>query len=196
MNADTFDPKLALQRAYDQAGEEERNLLFPALESAHHREVYAKWLDAHDSTRAEALRLAARLDDGDDDAAADRLRTLLEDIDPSWWWLFQRAQIRNCGEGRGGPDKLRFRLLCPESWTTLTPTGEAGVRQCQRCEEQVHRCATVDEASERARRGECIAVEPGLAREGAGPDAKLVILGRPDYVAMWADHLFGESLTR
>lgn len=190
MTADAFDPKLALQRVYDGCGEEERRLLFPALESDDGRGLYVEWLERNDPRRAEALRLAERLDGADDPAAARRLGELREGLDPSWWWLFQRARIRNCGGGRGRPVKLRFRLLCPESWTTLTPTGEAGVRRCERCEERVYRCAGVDEANERARQGQCIAVDPALASEGAGPDAKLVILGRPDYVAMWADHLF------
>ncbi|NVB36536.1 hypothetical protein G6O69_01740 [Pseudenhygromyxa sp. WMMC2535] len=186
-----FDPAQALAQVYNRASEAERPLLFPALESEHDRGVYVRWLEAHDPVRAELLELAARLEDSDDPAATERLAALLEGVDPQWWWLFQRTEIRNCGAGRARPKPLRFRLLCPESWTTLAATGDPRIRDCERCGEQVHRCATLEQANEHAQRGECIAVEPSLAREGAGRDAKLVILGRPDYVAMWAEQLFG-----
>ncbi|MCB9701062.1 MAG: hypothetical protein H6711_04165 [Myxococcales bacterium] len=193
MPAADFDPHYALQRVYERAGDDERRLLGPALVGeGPAREAYVTWLRGHDPGRAEALGLAAALDGADDPAGAERLQALLSAIDPAWWWLMQRARIQNCGAARAAPPRVRFQFVCPREWASLRPTGDPRARACDECGEVVHRCASLGEASERARRGECIAVEPAMAREAVRAEG-LLVLGRPDYLSMWARGLFPDG---
>ncbi|MEZ4448043.1 MAG: hypothetical protein R3B09_01105 [Nannocystaceae bacterium] len=187
---DDFDPNVALMRAFSRVADDEKRLLLGALEGDAGREAYAAHLDAVDPARAEALRLEVRLRDADDPAARARLQALVATLDPDWWWALRSSRVHNCGVGRGEPPRVRFRLICDQSWSAMTPT-EAGadVRRCDLCEQSVHRCATIAEANDAARRGECIAVDPKMAHE-ASVGRGALMLGRPDYLEMWAERIF------
>jgi hypothetical protein len=53
---------------------------------------------------------------------------------------------------------LRFEFECPRMWDTLAPTAEPSVRHCDDCDKPVHLSRDVQEATEHARRGRCVAV--------------------------------------
>lgn len=52
-----------------------------------------------------------------------------------------------------------FRMVCPQQWDALTPTGEPGVRHCGGCDRRVYLCETDAETQAHARAGHCIARE-------------------------------------
>src|SRR5262249_12889519 len=58
--------------------------------------------------------------------------------------------IRNC--------KPEFKFVCPLDWNQLEPTGEAAVRFCHDCKQNVFLCATDIEALDHAKQGHCIAM--------------------------------------
>ncbi|MEZ4382196.1 MAG: hypothetical protein R3A79_12670 [Nannocystaceae bacterium] len=188
------DSLYALSRAFAAVAEEERDLLRDALfeKTGRGRERYAAWLRERGDPRGEALALDRALRDADDPAAASRLRELLPALDRDWWWVMRQVELRNCGARRGAPPRVRFRVLCERSWAALEPTGDAEVRACDRCQERVYRCATGEEAAARARRGQCIAVDPAMVADEA-TDGRGVFLGRPDYLAMWAAKVFPDD---
>jgi len=183
------DPLYTLQQVFAATSEPERPHLLRALGSDAGRQAYADWLDRHDPPRGEALRLEPRLRQSDDPAAAARLRELLVAIDPAWCFILRASAIHNCGAGHGAPPRVRFRLVCAREWATLAPTGEPGTRLCDGCGERVHRCTTGAEANARALRGECIAVDPGMAHDQV-TGGRALMVGRPDYLAMWAERLW------
>lgn len=183
-------PMEALQRVFDRMSAEERSLMMRALGSSDARGDYIAWLEARGDVRAEALGLEPRLREHELDAAVHaRLRALLETIDPDWWWVMSPTRIHNCGASRDQAPRVRFRLVCTREWAALEPTGEPNARRCDGCRETVYRCATGAEANERAVRGQCIAVDGALACDQA-TDRPGLFVGRPDFVAMWAERLF------
>ena len=62
---------------------------------------------------------------------------------------------------------LQFEFLCPKRWDGLAPTGTDRVRHCAQCSKSVYFCASIDEARERGRRHECIAIDAALVRGDA-----------------------------
>lgn len=54
-------------------------------------------------------------------------------------------------------DKI-FDYECPRKWGALEDTGSGTVRHCLECRQQVYLVTTPAELTERAERGECIAV--------------------------------------
>jgi hypothetical protein len=78
--------------------------------------------------------------------------------------------IRNC------PLPI-FRRVCPERWEKLTPTGDATVRHCDQCNQEVYLCTTDEQTLSHARAGHCIAREIPDESEVPG-----IYLGRPKYV--------------
>lgn len=185
----SFDPEFAFARVFGRMDEPERRLLLLAVQSDEGRRDYAAWLAARDDPRAEVLSLELQLRDHDDPQAAKELQTRLSTIDREWWWLLQTSRIHNCGAATSKPPKVRFRLQCTQEWAGLQPTGDPNVRHCEKCERQVYRCSNEQQANARALAGECIAVAPEMARAQA-TDGPAMFVGRPDFVAMWAERLF------
>ncbi len=188
----TLDPTFAFARVMDGLSADEQHLLLAALRGDDGRRNYAAWLEEHNDIRGEVLRLELRLRDHGDPTAAKRLRDLLGNVDPEWWWVLKTSRIHNCGaESRASP-RVRFRLLCTREWAALEPTGDVNSRDCDGCGERVFRCVTPQEATSRALAGQCIAVDPGMAVQCATTTPGLMV-GRPDYVAMWARRLFPQA---
>lgn len=189
--ADPIEPMFALQSVFGRISDEEKPLMLHALGSADARRDYIAWLDARGDPRGEALRLELSLRDRDPERDLHaRLRALLDErIDPEWWWVMSPTRVHNCGTGRNDAPRVRFRLLCTREWAALEPTDEPNARTCHVCHETVYRCTTGAEANARAMRGECIAVDGKLAQQQATSHPES-FLGRPDFVAMWAERLF------
>jgi uncharacterized protein (TIGR02996 family) len=124
--------------------------------------VYADWLDEHDHPLlAEFLRLMARHGQLRNTelgyyAVEARLEELRAELPPVWVEAFDRPKIENC--------EPAFRFQCPKRWESLKITGEPAVRHCEACGKKVHYCHTVEEARERARGGQCVAVSLGVRR--------------------------------
>lgn len=168
---------------------EELPLFLRALSSNVDRKTYVDWLAERGDPRAETIRQEDAWRAG---GVGSRPRSLVEAIaavDPQWWDLMARYTRLNCGRAPAQAPRVRFSFECPESWTRLTGTETAGVRACGGCGERVYWCDDIESATDRARRGQCIAVSGALVHHGAGPGADMMV-GRPDYKAMWADRIF------
>ena len=72
------------------------------------------------------------------------------------------------------------------------PTGDARVRDCAECKQQVHLCSTLAEAAAHARAGRCIAVPSQLAGvvHSKYEERTRMVTGRPHIPSYWADDLF------
>jgi hypothetical protein len=84
-----------------------------------------------------------------------------------------KQTIRNC------PLPI-FRQVCPQKWEALAPTGDAGVRHCGQCDQQVFLCSTAEETLNHARAGHCVAREIPDSSE-----LPTMYLGRPRNVPPW-----------
>lgn len=121
------------------------------------RGVYADWLEERgDPARAEFLRvqqaLVACAPEGEAFAPlADRLRELASTIDVAWRSRVARPPIEGC--------PVAFEVACPRRWSALAPTATEGVRYCGACRQEVHYCATIDEARALAASGQCVAID-------------------------------------
>jgi uncharacterized protein (TIGR02996 family) len=124
--------------------------------------VYADWLDEHDNPpQAEFLRLMVRRTQLSNTelewyTVEERLRELRNLLTPVWVEVFDRPKIENCNAA--------FRFQCPKQWENLKVTGEPTVRHCDACDKSVHYCHTLPEAQNRARHGDCVAVQLGVLR--------------------------------
>ncbi len=129
------------------------------------RLAYADWLDERcdpagraksDFLRLE-LRLAARPERGLNRARwLHKLQTLAAALDPAWLRTVSHPALEAC--------RVAFEFECPQRWDRLTPTADENRRHCASCDRHVQYCATLDEAREHARRGDCVAVSLALAR--------------------------------
>lgn len=179
---------------------DERRVFAPLLggaATAEDRERYRAFLVARGDVRGEVLGLALALASDppppDADARRARLTSLLSHVDRGWWRLVRDDRLPlNCGAAAGRAPAVRFAYACPRSWEELAPTGDAAVRRCGACGEDVHRADTVIAAEALARQGRCIAV-PGAIVEAAGyPQGRRMMVGRPAHPARaWAERLFG-----
>jgi uncharacterized protein (TIGR02996 family) len=125
------------------------------------RLVYADWLDEHDRTgggflRAECELAALAPADPRRGELQARMREESRGIDPDWLATVSRGPVENCG--------VKFRFRCPKRWEQLQPAAEEGVRFCGECRQQVFFCSSIDVAQTHAALGECVAVDPRLAR--------------------------------
>lgn len=166
--------------------------LLGAGEVAQARRAYAAWLRARGDRRAEVLDLALALETTPDPVAARRLGELLVDVAPGWWRMVRAPRFQLlCGDARGQPPAVRFRVRCPMSWEELAATAEPAVRHCGRCHEPVYRCEDLPTAEAHARAGRCISV-PARLVEGFA-DLEVHLTGRPAHpVVRWARALFGD----
>jgi uncharacterized protein (TIGR02996 family) len=142
------------------------------------RLVYADWLDERDDdeskTKAQFLRLTARLRERKRTAkwrAALRaeMQPLAAKLPTDWLAVVSRLVIDYCGAKLTAAqhyERLRnqFAFVCDVEWDEMTVTGEATVRHCERCKENVHYCDTITAAREHARQGHCVAVDLGIIR--------------------------------
>ncbi len=129
------------------------------------RLVYADWLDeqANETAilKARFIRFeieAANLPDETLRRAAvnSQLRKQAAALDLNWLAIVSHPALEEC--------RLRFEFECPMKWESLTATEDAKIRHCGSCKRSVHYCDTIEEARERARRDECVAVSLALAR--------------------------------
>jgi uncharacterized protein (TIGR02996 family) len=126
------------------------------------RLVYADWLEERGESRAEFVRLeSAHAQAGTDEDRRAALRVRLQQIqtglDPKWIALIDRPAIENCATAR-------FVVQCPRLWEKLTVKDDGPVRSCSACRGNVFYCASVEEARDRASRGERVAVASWLER--------------------------------
>lgn len=126
------------------------------------RLVYADWLEDRGDDRAEYLRLEVELNglaEGDAlfEELSPRLRELRKAIEPRWLAEVGRTQIANC---------LAVLLECPKRWSNLVALSDPTKRFCGNCKSFVHFCATLDQAREKAGRGECVALDSAIYRGG------------------------------
>lgn len=128
------------------------------------RLIYADWLDERDDPRGEFLRLDMLLSQADmtGETSAkwrERRGELLEGLDPQWISLLARCPIELC------PQKVDFKFMCPSRWQNLKPFGDdQSVRYCDQCGKSVTYCLTIADARAKARRGQCVAVDPSVQR--------------------------------
>lgn len=74
--------------------------------------------------------------------------------------------IRNC--------KPMFKFQCPMRWDLLQLTGQADIRYCPQCDQEVHYCKTDEEMIQHAEAGHCVARRmPGV------PSSMETIVGDP-----------------
>jgi hypothetical protein len=178
---------------------DELKLLGRAIESDEGRLEYETWLTNRGDPRAEILRvereLLAMADRSDPEVRGLRatMRLLLAKVDIDWWdHVSAHARLRNCGLAADQPPRIRFTFRCPNAWESLEPTSDPGVRRCGACASKVFLCATSEEVTDRARAGECVAVEQAVA---VGVRTKLTryVTGRPDPNQDWAAAIFGRN---
>jgi len=122
------------------------------------RLIYADWLEEQGDVRSEYLRLECELNGlRSGDALFDELRPRFDEIrrrcDRNWLAAVGRTRVANCSI---------FELQCPKRWESLTPLKTPGQRFCASCAKTVHYCTSREEVVERAREGECIAIDTGI----------------------------------
>ena len=125
------------------------------------RLIYADWLEEKGDLRGEFLRLESALaklnmtDDGLPELQK-RFAELGRVVDPGWVTRISRIPIENCA--------VSFQFQCPKRWEYLKTTAEESVRYCEACRRKVYFCSNLDLAQTHAAVGDCIAVDPRLAR--------------------------------
>jgi uncharacterized protein (TIGR02996 family) len=93
-----------------------------------------------------------------------RLQELAAALDPNWLAAVSDPVIEGCGKGTGGGWRLRFDLVCDQSWADMTPTDDTQVRHCDSCGKNVYFCDNLADAREHAEGNHCIAVDLGIPR--------------------------------
>jgi len=118
--------------------------------------IYADWLEDHgDMARAEFLRaqtIVARSGPGvrARAAASQQLEQLAPDIDLAWRLAVRRPGIASCAA---------FGFRCERPWSSLAPTKQTLLRQCDACERRVRCCRTGEEMRRYSRRGTCVVLD-------------------------------------
>ena len=77
--------------------------------------------------------------------------------------------IRNC----------KFAYKCNKKWDDLEATGDAKVRFCQECRQEVFRCLTDDELAQAIRLNHCVAIDGASCRDERSVVAPPRLLGVP-----------------
>src|SRR5262245_13310236 len=123
------------------------------------RLIYADWLDEQgdqpSKTKSEYIRLDVQLAPLKEGVRGTRRRKrrrqrLAEQIDSAWLAVVTKAPIECC----------KFKFECPLKWENLQPVkGSDTTRFCGTCNQQVHFCATLEEAQHHAFQNHCVAVD-------------------------------------
>ncbi|WP_394844930.1 hypothetical protein LZC95_48770 [Pendulispora brunnea] len=163
------------------------------------RAEYQAWLRARGDVRAEVLRLhealCAEPPPAHHAALREQFESLLGQVAPRWWRLVRTFYgVRNCGASPFTPEyrKLRFAYPCSKTWDTLEPTAMPKERHCQECGHSVYFCTSAEEASQRARQGQCISVTTLMAQR-MGQRAMQNHTGFPKPDECWADTIFSSE---
>jgi uncharacterized protein (TIGR02996 family) len=141
------------------------------------RMVYADWLIESEDPRGEFLTLDLSMNDENPDS--DRYRELgqrrgkiLAKIDKQWAAMMARCPIENCLE------QIRVQFVCPLQWEKLKPFDvDQTVRYCDLCGKTVHYCLSMNEARDFAGRGQCVAIDPSVARSSRDLDDTDFLMG-------------------
>ncbi|MCC6995685.1 MAG: hypothetical protein IT370_13835 [Deltaproteobacteria bacterium] len=159
------------------------------------RAAYRDFVVGRGGTRGELLLLAEQLSapvaPANAPAMRARLLTLVAEVDPLWWGCVSgHGWTLNCVQAP--PGTVRFAYDCPRLWQELLPTGDARVRDCAECQQQVHLCSTLDEAAAHARAGHCISVPSQLAGvvHRTYEERTRMVTGRPHLPSYWAADIF------
>ena len=157
---------LPILRASQHAADDTEQQFLQAIEAKpdddEARVVYADWLEENGRAQeAEFLRVQLELKGlravhPRFRPLSERLRTLAKSQSAAWRAAVARPVIEKCD--------LRYELVCPRTWDSLTPTQDPGVRHCGTCAKHVHFATSVDQARDLAVEGECVAVDVALLR--------------------------------
>ena len=129
------------------------------------RLIYADWLQERDDEQS-ALRAAfIRIDcelaslpakDKCGGGLRKRRRELAARLDTDWLAVVSKLPIERC----------TFKFECPLRWENLRAVqGSDRERFCEKCEQNVHYCPSIQEAREHASLGHCVAVDARLIRK-------------------------------
>jgi uncharacterized protein (TIGR02996 family) len=126
------------------------------------RLVYADWLEERGDPRGEFIRIECELatlppEDQRRAQLTARAKELAKGFELSWLAIVSRPVLE-----RGS---VRFEFECPKKWENLTPTGGDLIRFCNACRQNVHYCASIDEALGHALRGQCVAIDLRVERK-------------------------------
>ena len=141
------------------------------------RLVYADWLDERGQVGGAFLRVECELfaiapTNPRQKELQATLREASLGVDPGWLAVVSRVPIENC--------RIEFRFRCPKQWEQLQPTAEEGVRFCGECRKQVFFCGSIEVAQTHAALGDCVAVDPRLARKPRDLESSLSSLWDSD----------------
>src|SRR5262249_14570006 len=109
--------------------------------------AYADWLedrtDEVSAAKAAFLRLTGPLLDLPTEEAPEarkRLQELAAGLDTDWLAVVSRLEVENCGRRRRqqDPSARFFAFQCDRKWDQMRPTGDANVRHCASCGEDVY----------------------------------------------------------
>lgn len=157
------------------------------------RLVYADWLDERggeeDRTKAQFLRLTVKLLDPGrpghrHEDLCDEMQPLAAKLPTDWLAVVSRLKVDYCGkmatmDDRAERFRRQFEFVCDRGWDEMAATGDASVRFCSRCEENVHYCDTITAARQHAERGHCIAVDLGVIRHDNDLAPRRWVKGKP-----------------
>ena len=174
----------------------ERDRLLAVLnepESLKVREEYIKILSPSDP-RTLAIQLDIHLSHSPPPKEAhpsvQRLLSIIPTLCPQWWALVRIDHpVHNCHRGESEDPVLRFAYRCPLSWSWLDQTEEPNARYCTQCKHSVYHCASVEEAEERAKQGQCIAVSKATLHP-LSQELTQMMVGRPDPIQLWGKRIF------
>ncbi|MFK7768984.1 MAG: TIGR02996 domain-containing protein [Mariniblastus sp.] len=143
---------------------------------ADYRKIYADWLEeSGDPLRANILRIQcemsrfARENHFYQDLLEERTElvdALKQNYDQAevWLALIGHAAIEKCSTAAAGDD-------CPKRWENLPASDNAHsvaadtIRACTACRKLVRYCYSVSEALSHIANGECVSIDPGVARK-------------------------------
>lgn len=141
------------------------------------RLVYADWLEEQADPAADAkavyLRDTAALLTAEGREAKrleHRLRQAAKVLPKESLAVVSRIALEKCS--------AEFELVCPKHWEKLTSTDDVKVRHCNECQQLVHYCTSIPEARAHAARGECVAVQLGVARRPYDLELGGMLLGK------------------
>jgi uncharacterized protein (TIGR02996 family) len=144
------------------------------------RLIYADWLQERDDEQSAVRAAFIRIDcelaalPAKDKRGANlrkRRRELAGRLDTNWLAVVSKLPIERC----------TFKFECPLRWENLRAVeGSYQERFCEKCEQNVYYCPTINEAREHASLGHCVAVDARLTRKKGDLEPRVyeLLLGR------------------